>query len=30
VTIRPDEYWALVRTWRIPPERQIDRDRVEH
>ncbi|MGH7568376.1 MAG: ABC transporter substrate-binding protein [Gemmatimonadales bacterium] len=29
VTIRPDEYWALVRTWRIPPERQIDRDRVE-
>lgn len=30
VTIRPDEYWALLRTWRIPPERQIDRDRVEH
>ena len=30
VTIRPDSWWALVRTWRIPPDRRIDRDRVEH
>lgn len=29
VRIRPDSYWALVRTWRIPPDRLIDRDRVE-
>lgn len=29
VTIRPDSWWALVRTWRIPPNRRIDRDRVE-
>ena len=29
VTIRPDSWWALVRTWRIPPDRRIDRDRVE-
>jgi peptide/nickel transport system substrate-binding protein len=29
VTIRPDSWWALVRTWRIPPDRLIDRDRVE-
>ena len=29
VTIRPDSWWALVRTWRIPPERLIDRDRLE-
>jgi len=27
--IRPDSWWALVRTWRIPPDRLIDRDRVE-
>jgi peptide/nickel transport system substrate-binding protein len=29
VTIRPDSWWELVRTWRIPPDRRIDRDRVE-
>lgn len=29
VRIRPDSWWALVRTWRIPPDRLIDRDRVE-
>src|SRR5712692_9246816 len=29
VQIRPDSWWALVRTWRIPADRQIDRDRVE-
>ncbi len=29
VTIRPDSWWALVRAWRIPPDRLIDRDRVE-
>ena len=29
VAIRPDSWWALVRTWRIPPDRMIDRDRVE-
>src|SRR6266545_1590347 len=29
VKIRPDSWWALVRTWRIPPDRLIDRDRVE-
>ena len=29
VTIRPDSWWALVRTWRIPPDKLIDRDRVE-
>ena len=30
VSIRPDSWWALVRTWRIPPGQLIDRDRVEH
>jgi peptide/nickel transport system substrate-binding protein len=29
VRIRPDSWWALAWTWRIPPDRQIDRDRVE-
>lgn len=29
VQIRPDAFWTLVRTWRIPPDRLIDRDRVE-
>jgi peptide/nickel transport system substrate-binding protein len=29
VTIRPDSWLALLRTWRIPADRQIDRDRVE-
>src|SRR5574341_628094 len=29
VRIRPDSWWALVRTWRIPPDKLIDRDRVE-
>ena len=29
VRIRPDSWWALVRTWRIPPEQLIDRDRAE-
>jgi len=29
VRIRPDAWWALLRTWRIPPDRLIDRDRVE-
>ncbi len=29
VRIRPDAPYALVRTWRIPPDRLIDRDRVE-
>jgi peptide/nickel transport system substrate-binding protein len=29
VTIRPDSWWALVRQWRIPPERLTDRDRAE-
>ncbi len=28
VRIRPDSWWALVRTWRIPADRLIDRDRV--
>ncbi|HEV8263719.1 MAG TPA: peptide ABC transporter substrate-binding protein [Gemmatimonadales bacterium] len=28
VRVRPDSWWALVRTWRIPPGRLIDRDRV--
>ena len=28
VVIRPDSWWALVRTWRIPPDKLIDRDRV--
>lgn len=28
VRIRPDSWWALVRTWRIPPERLNERDRV--
>lgn len=27
--IRPDSWLALLRTWRIPPNRLIDRDRVE-
>jgi peptide/nickel transport system substrate-binding protein len=27
--IRPDSWAALLRTWRIPPDRLIDRDRVE-
>jgi peptide/nickel transport system substrate-binding protein len=29
VRIHPDSWWALVQSWRIPPDRQIDRDRVE-
>jgi peptide/nickel transport system substrate-binding protein len=29
VQIRPDSWAALLRTWRISPDRQIDRDRVE-
>jgi peptide/nickel transport system substrate-binding protein len=29
VKVRPDSWWALLRTWRIPPDRLIDRDRVE-
>jgi peptide/nickel transport system substrate-binding protein len=29
VKIRPDSWAALLRTWRIPPDRLIDRDRVE-
>ena len=29
VHIRPDAWWALVRTWRIPADQLIDRDRVE-
>jgi peptide/nickel transport system substrate-binding protein len=29
VRIRPDSWWALVWTWRILPERLIDRDRAE-
>jgi peptide/nickel transport system substrate-binding protein len=29
VTIRADSWWALVRTWRIPPDRLLDRDRTE-
>ena len=29
VQVRPDSWWALVRTWRIPADRLIDRDRVE-
>ncbi|HEV8265873.1 MAG TPA: ABC transporter substrate-binding protein [Gemmatimonadales bacterium] len=28
VQIRPDSWAALLRTWRIPPDRLIDRDRV--
>jgi len=29
VKIRPDSWAALLRTWRIPSDRLIDRDRVE-
>jgi len=29
VQFRPDSWAALLRTWRIPPDRMIDRDRVE-
>jgi len=29
VQIRSDSWAALLRTWRIPPDRLIDRDRVE-
>ncbi len=29
VRIRPDSWWALVSTWRIPPDQLIDRDRAE-
>jgi len=29
VQIRPDSWWALVRTWRIPADQLINRDRVE-
>ena len=28
VRIRPDSWWALVWTWRIPPDKLNDRDRV--
>ena len=30
VRLRPDEYWADVWTWRIPPDRLIERDRLGH
>ena len=30
VQLRPDSWAALLRTWRIPTDRLIDRDRVEH
>lgn len=30
VRIRPDSWWALVRTWRIPPDQYIDRDLAGH
>jgi len=29
VQFRPDSWAALLRTWRIPPDKLIDRDRVE-
>ena len=29
VQLRPDSWAAVLRTWRIPPDRLIDRDRVE-
>ena len=29
VQFRPDSWAALLRTWRVPPGRLIDRDRVE-
>ena len=29
VRVRPDSWLALLRTWRIPVDRQTDRDRVE-
>ncbi|HEX9610800.1 MAG TPA: ABC transporter substrate-binding protein [Gemmatimonadales bacterium] len=29
VRFRPDSWWALIRTWRIPPDRLIERDRAE-
>jgi peptide/nickel transport system substrate-binding protein len=29
VRIRADSWWALVRTWRIPADQLIDRDRAE-
>jgi len=29
VRIRPDSWWALIWTWKIPPNQQIDRDRIE-
>ena len=29
VRVRPDSWWALVWTWRIPADQYIDRDRVE-
>jgi peptide/nickel transport system substrate-binding protein len=28
VQIRPDSWWALLRTWRIPPDRLNERDRL--
>jgi peptide/nickel transport system substrate-binding protein len=30
VQLRPDSWMALVRTWRIPPDRLNERDRVGH
>ena len=29
VRLRPDSWWALLWTWRIPPDQLIDRDRAE-
>jgi ABC-type transport system substrate-binding protein len=29
VRIQPDSWWALVRSWRIPPNQLTERDRVE-
>jgi peptide/nickel transport system substrate-binding protein len=28
VRLRPDSYWAYVRTWRVSPDRLIERDRA--
>jgi peptide/nickel transport system substrate-binding protein len=29
VRIRPDSWWGLVRSWRVPPDRLTERDRAE-
>ena len=30
VRLRADDWWAYLRTWRVPPDKLTDRDRLGH